>query len=66
MPRFYLATCCCANPFGNGNVFVQQEIVFAIALFIMPHTGGQCQNGEQCQHYFFHGFSFSRKKHTAL
>ena len=41
-----LATCCSANPFGNGNIFVQQEIVFTITLFIMPHTGRQCQHGE--------------------
>ena len=49
---------CAANPFGNGNIFVQQEIIFTIARFIRTCAGGQCHNGKQSQNNFLHVFSF--------
>ena len=40
---------------------MQQEIVFAVARFVRTCAGGQCHNGKQCQHNFFHVFSFYQK-----
>nr|DAH89046.1 MAG TPA: hypothetical protein [Caudoviricetes sp.] len=42
---------------------MQQEIVFAVTRFVRTCASGQCQNGKQCQHNFFHGFSFFPKVH---
>ena len=42
------------NDFGNRNILVQQEIIFAVTGFIRTCAGRQCHNGKQRQHYFFH------------
>lgn len=67
MGDFLLTTTCyITNNFGNRNVFVQQEIVFTIARFIRSCAGSQCQNSKQCQHNFFHAFSFLVKDTDTL
>lgn len=42
---------------------MEQEIVFAIARSVRTGASSQCHNGKQCQHNFFHVFSFCPKVH---